>query len=247
MSFSKSQYETVAKSLQDGLQHISSDLPKITPAVASAVNQWYIPGFAQHEAVEAAGKAVGLLEEFVKTLEHLVEGILAPLYFYDLSWKWRGPEVQGIASTVSADIQPDLLKGQLIWNSSAATSYESAISLQSPAAGKIADIAGSVATSLDVCATAGMVFYAALVTLVIDVVKAVISIGVGGIDTLALVWTFIKTVAAITSTAKVAAALTALLAVLTAQATQMSALIGDASDNKNFPHGNWPPPLAKSW
>lgn len=251
MSFSKSQYEAMTESLRSGLQQISDELPRVVPAAESALNKWYIPKFVQDEAIAALKNATIAIDELRQFIEHLMEGILAPLYFYDLSWKWDGSHVRGAASTVSADIKPVLLEEKLVWNSSAAARYKNAISLQSPAVTQIVQIADSTANSLTTCATAGVAFYVALAALVMNMIEALPPVFAAaaqdGLDPITDIWAFVKLSNTALSATRLGAAVVTLSAVLAAQAAEMKTLYGNAADNSNFPNGNWPSAAASSW
>ncbi|MBO0801575.1 MAG: hypothetical protein J2P25_00655 [Nocardiopsaceae bacterium] len=251
MTFNGAQFEALIEKILHDLDALANDLASLVKAVASAVEQWFIPESVQHAVVSLAEGAAHLLEGFVDMVKHVLEGALAPLELFRIAQVWEGANVREIASTVAGDTMSYRMIAQLAWNSTAATKYRYAIYQQSPAAAQVASIADKTASSLNVCAVAGLVFYAAVAHLVItnwwDVAAVIAAAAEGGLNCIADVVAFLGLLNAEISVAELVEALSAVATVLGAQESQMAQLAGAASDNSNFPNGHWPSAISKNW
>ncbi len=239
MGFNQAQYEAVINKVKGGVQQTNGNTQKIAPAASKAVSHWYLPTGVKRIIVWMAKKLIDLSEWLVKTCGDLLQGAFAPIAFFKAGWDWE--DVKGKASSVQGSINPDAL-GSRSWEGTAQTDYRAAIRLQSPAAGRIKEIADSTALALYASAATGLVFYGALGAIVYQYVSTqaaataallsgvlslggfLASVGDAGV-TAGMVWTLVG-----------ATTLT-----LGTQSAQMGILHGQASDNTFFPQGgHWP-------
>lgn len=131
------------------------------------------------------------------------------------------------------------------WEGAAADAYRKIINPQGSAAGKIGTISDKVATTLTICAAAGLAFYVAIGVIIVKLIAATVT-AIGLLGSAVLSWAGAALIVeeAGVNTGLVIAAVTTLTALLGAQAQQMVALHGEAVDNATFPGGKWPAPTA---
>lgn len=239
MGFSQAQYDAVTSKVKSGVRQAGDKTQQIAPAANKAVSHWYLPEGVKRAIIWMAEKLIELSEWLVKTCEDLLQGVFAPIAFFKVGWDWQ--DVKGKASNVQGSINPHAL-GSRSWEGTAQNDYRAAIKLQSPAAGRIKEIADSTALALYACAATGLVFYGALGAIIYQFIATqaaaiaallsgalslagfLASVGDAGISA-GLVWTLVG-----------ATGLT-----LGTQASQMGVLHGQASDNTYFPQGgHWP-------
>ncbi len=238
MGFNQSQYEAATERVRSGVQKLGVNSRLIMPAANKASNEWYLPPSVKEAVVWTAGQLVEITDWFIAKVEELLSGAVAPVAFFELGWQWE--ELKGKASGVQGTLNPDAL-GSRSWEGAAKDGYRAAIKLQSPAAGRIKEIANSTATSLYLCAAAGLAFYIALGAIVfqlLGVLNAALAALLSGVFSLA------GLVAAVGDAGVTAGLIWACVGALTTclglQVQQMGVLHGEAIDETFFPQGRWP-------
>jgi hypothetical protein len=238
VTFSPSQYDAMVERIKAGVTQIGAKNQQVMPAARHATSHWYLPDGVKSAVLWMARKLTQISEWLIRKSEELLAGVFAPVVFFEAAWKWQ--DVRAKASTVESSINPAAL-GSRRWEGDAKTNYRSAISLQSPAAGRIKTVAGTTATSLYVCAGAGLIFYAALGLILyqfISTLGAALAALFSGVLSLA---GFVAAVGDCGVTAgMIWGAITAAAVCLGAQAQQMGTVRSDATDNGSFPNGHWP-------
>lgn len=239
MTASAAQYEAAASKLRSGVNQVPGKLNDFASATNSTLNKWYIPGFVKDAVKWLAEKLIHLAEDVWHKIVELMKGIAAPGYMIDYAWKWES--VKGTASGVSSELSPEVVDVSQDWKGQAATAYANAISPQSTAAAQIGTIADKTATSLTVCAAAGIAFYVALGIIIFQLIASLVA-AIIAVGSIIFSWAGLAMVVgdAGISTGLIIAAVTTLTACLATQASQMASLHGNAVDQTSFPGGNWP-------
>jgi hypothetical protein len=239
MTVSVAQYQAATRKLTSGVNEVPAKLNAFADAANAALGQWYIPGFVKDAIKWLAEKLIDLGEAIWHKIVELMEGIAAPVYMFDYAWRWES--VKGTASGVASELSPETVDISQDWAGTAATAYATAITSQSEAAGQIGTLADKTATALTICAAAGVAFYIALGIIIFQFIAQLV-IAIGAVGTIIFSWAGLAIVvedAGVTS-GMIIAAVTTLTALLAAQASQMVALHGAASDQTYFPGGAWP-------
>lgn len=238
MGFSQAQHEAATSKVKSGIQQIAIKNQQVMPAASKATSHWYLPDSVKKAIMWAAKKLTEISDWTMKKLGELLEGAAAPPLFFKVAYDWES--VKGKASNVQGTVNPSALKSSR-WDGMAKEDYLKAITLQAPAAGRIKDIANSTATSLYVCAGAGMVFYAGLAFLAF---KSVGILGAALVALLTGVFSWAGLLGALSdagvNSVAIWGSVTALLACIGSQASSMGTLHGDTVDKSSFPQGHWP-------
>jgi uncharacterized protein YukE len=238
-AFSLAQYESTVDDLSSGLDKLSSKLDEVWPTVQHAVDHWYIPGVVA-DGVEWVGRKLLELGNWIlEKIIELLKGAVAPVYMYLNSQDLEG--IRDLASGVAGDLNPATLQVGRVWHGGAVQAYSAQIPPQVNAAARIATAADKTATSLEICAAGGLVFYLALGVIVVKFIIATIA-AIAALGSVVFSWAGAALIVeeAGVNTGLILAALGALTALLGAQATQMISIGGEAGDAANFPDGHWP-------
>lgn len=242
MSFNEAQYRAAVEQVQTKHQELGNRIGQIMPAAIDAASPWYIPEPVKDAIIWCGEKLVELARWIFDKIVECLKGVAMPILMFQYAWDWQ--DVRGAASTVAGEVSPEALSAGERWRGPSARAYqERAVPPQSAAATQIESIAETTATSLTVCAAAGLAFYVAigviLVKFLVALVGAIVALG-----SVVFSWAGLLLVIeeAGVNTGLIIAAVTALTAALGAQASQMSTLHGAAQDNSSFPGGQWPDP-----
>lgn len=238
MGFSQAQHDAAINKTKSGIQQIAGKNQQVMPAASKATSHWYLPDSVKKAVMWVAKKLTEISDWTMKKLGELLEGAAAPGLFFRVGWDWEN--VKGRASNVQGSVNPDALKSSR-WEGMAKDDYLKAIKLQAPAAGRIKDVASSTATSLFVCATAGMVFYATLAFIAyksIGVLTGALVLLLSGVLSWAALLGALSDAGV--NAGLIWGALSLLGACVYAQAQQMGTLHGETVDNTTFPQGHWP-------
>ncbi|GAA4625807.1 hypothetical protein GCM10023196_031420 [Actinoallomurus vinaceus] len=238
MGFNQAQYDAVVEKVRTGIAQIGAKNQQVIPAATHATSHWYLPDGVKSAVLWMAKKLTQLSEWLIRKAGELLAGFLAPVGFMEAGWKWQ--DVKAKASTIEGAINPDQTASSE-WDGSAKDHYRTSIKPQQSAAGRIKTVAGSISTSLYICAGAGLAFYAALGLITyqfLTTLGAALAALFSGVLSLP---GFVAAVADCGVTAAaVITAVAGLGAFLSVQAQQMGSLHGEAKDNASFPGGHWP-------
>ncbi|MBE6482639.1 MAG: hypothetical protein E7Z94_09790 [Actinomyces ruminicola] len=235
--FSESTYNATLATVGNGIAGINTNMVRLSAGVARALQIPLIPEWladlltSSFEAIKSAVSA------FLSKVGELLEGAAAPILFYKRAWDWSD-DIKRPMVDVSDAISAEHLIDTEYWDGEGYRAYARAVSDQSGAASAVADIGGSMATALTVCATTGLAFYVALGVIIYKCVSvliasiAAIGSGVFTIPGIAMLAGDI----AVTS-GEVLAAVSALVAVL---ATQAGSMVSMKSALDSFPGDDWP-------
>lgn len=162
-----------------------------------------------------------------------------PILMFRYAWDWQ--DLRGTASSVSGRLDVDALKANERWTGEAAEAYERVVPPQSDAAAQIASIAATTATSLSLCAVAGLAFYVAIGVILVKFIAAMIT-AIAALGSAVFSWAGALLIVeeAGVNTGLIIAAVSALTAALGMQAREMATLHGAAQDGSSFPGGQWP-------
>lgn len=239
MTFSTAQYQATIDKLTTGLGDLSAKLHEVGPTAEAAANRWYIPQSVADDIIWLGNKILELGSWVLDKIKELLEGAVAPIVMFNNAWDWQ--DIRATATGVAGQLKPEALTVGAIWHGSAAEAYGKQIKPQADAAARIGTIADKTATSLTVCAVAGLTFYVALAVILVKFILATIT-ALAALGTAVLSWVGAALIVeeAGVNTGLIIAAVSALVAVLGAQASQMAVLHGEAGDGTAFPGGQWP-------
>lgn len=239
--FSQAQYEAATNKINQGMADVSRKIDQIVPAAQAGVDHWYIPGFVKDAVLWLAQEAVGIAQNLWNKITDLLKGVAAPVAFFFDAFDWEN--LRGLAAGVAGEISPSVMPSSRHWTGDAQEAYAKIMPAQSTAATRIATIADSTGTALDVCAAAGVAFYVALGVIVAQFVIAMVGV-IAALGSVAFSWAGVGLAVGDTtvSAGLIITAVAALGVVLTAQSQQMVSLHGQAIDDAAFPGGKWPDP-----
>jgi uncharacterized protein YukE len=237
--FSTAQYEATITKLSSGLGDLSAKLQEVGPTAQAAANRWYIPRSVADDVIWLGNKILELGSWVLDKIQELLKGAIAPVVMFSNAWDWQ--DIRGSATGVAGQLKPEALSLGRTWHGPAADAYARQVKPQSDAAARIGTIADKTATTLTVCAVAGLTFYVALGVVLVKFIAATITALVA-LGTAVFSWAGAALIAeeAAVNTGLIIAAVSALVAVLGAQAAQMVVLHGEAVDSGTFPGGTWP-------
>lgn len=246
MGFSQTEYDAVVAKINSGMNDIKDKVRQIVPAAEAGVDHWYVPGVVAGVVLGLADEAVQIATTLLDKLTELLEGVAAPVLFFFDAYGWS--DVKGLASDVAGELDPMAMPSSRHWSGDAQQAYAKIIPDQAAAATRIGAVADSTATSLNVCAVAGLAFYVAIGAIVAQFVAALVGV-IAALGSVAFSWAGVALAVGDTSISAglIIAAVTALIGVLTAQAEQMVTLHGQVVDNSRFPGGKWPDPNTSSY
>jgi hypothetical protein len=239
MSFNQAQYEAAISKISTGVNDLSGKIGQARPIAEAALDHWYIPGFVADAVLWLVDKAVELAKWISNKIVELLEGVAAPVLFFNYGRDWQ--DVRGLATGVAGSLQPNALQVDGHWKGSAADAYVKQIKPQADAANKIGAISDKTAQALFICAGAGLLFYLAIGVIVVKFIVAFVGVLVA-LGSVVFSWAGVALMVeeAGVNTSMIIGAVSALTAVVVAQGTQMNVLHGEAIDNSLFPNGQWP-------
>jgi uncharacterized protein YukE len=241
MAFSVAQYEAVMAKLDNGITELTAHLQDVGPAATAAANRWFIPPQVAEEIVWLANKVIELGSWLRDKIIELLKGAAAPVMMFHYAREWQ--DIRGLASGITADLQPSELAVDDNWAGKAAKAYTEKIKPQADAADRIGTVADKTATALMISAGAALTFYVALGVILVKLIAATIA-AVVAFGTAVFSWAGAAIIVeeASVNTGLIITAVAALTAALAAQAQQMVTLHGETVDSKTFPDGHWPDP-----
>ncbi|GAA2576826.1 hypothetical protein ACWCO0_07600 [Streptomyces tubercidicus] len=242
-TFNLSQYQALTSELKSGVNKLSQKKEELVPTAQKAGDAWYMPQKIADALMWIAEKLRELAKWVIDKIEDALKAAAAPIALYKISSEWVD-RIQTPASAVQGQTDWKALQAPRRWKGDAATLYLDSVRGQSSAAGRIGSIADQVSLSCTICASTGLVFYAALGALlakaVIGTVAAIGALMTGvGAPAAALVFAD----AAGFTAAGVGAAVMAALAALGTQVEELNRIKGQAKSAQDFPGppiGHWP-------
>jgi hypothetical protein len=239
MGFNEEQYRAAVEKIEKGLTDLDGKIQQIPGVANAAVSNFLMPDFVRDAVIWLAEKTVAILSSVVKKIVELLKGAVAPIYMFKYAWEWQ--DIRGVATGVVGDLRPEALSVGRHWKGPANDAYTKAIKPQSDAATKVGTISERTATSLTVCAAAGLAFYVAIGVIVVKFIAAAVAV-IAALGSVVFSWAGLALVVeeAGVNTGLIIAAVAALTALLGAQASQMAVLHGESIDNSVFPSGKWP-------
>ncbi|EME97471.1 hypothetical protein J7W19_13445 [Streptomyces mobaraensis NBRC 13819 = DSM 40847] len=240
MAFNAAQYTATIDKLNSGLTNLTTKLNQVGPKAESTANKWYVPEVIGKALIWCANKLIELGKWILNKIGELLKGAAVPVTAFKDAYTWQH-DVRGHATDVAGNVAADALRAPKQWKGDGATAYTAAVKLQPTAATQIATSADKIATALTLCAVAGLAFYVALGVILVKFIAAIIAaIAALGSVVFSAAGAAIIVEEAGVNTALIITAVTTLVAALGAQAQQMTAVEGEAKDNRAFPGGQWP-------
>ncbi|WP_446225067.1 hypothetical protein ACTWPB_08125 [Nocardia sp. IBHARD005] len=237
--FSIEHFEGVIDEIERKLGEIGKMIDSVPGIVADAVDNWWVTEGMAAAIRWTANKTVEFGKWLVETVIDLLKGVAAPVYMAVCAWDWL--EVRGDATQLAANVDPAVLKSSSEWKGDAQWAYRNAATAHNSAAKRVGDIGKDTATSLGVAAVGGLVFYGAILGIV---VKAGIAMtgSLAAIASAIFSWAGAGLIVleAAGDSAAVVAAITAVTALLGTQATALLGIKATATDLTVFPDGKWP-------
>lgn len=170
MSVDMGAYEQTVSKVRGGVGTIEGAIPTLQHGAASLANisPFLIPPPIVNWVIAAINKFLDWVIDVLKFVLDLIEGILAPFFFYGWAGNWRGFLKQG-ATDAQAIMNglPIAKSGDPLWKGPGADAYKAKVPAQVAAAQALADVcdsAGSVCMDL---ATAGVLLYFAVASLIL--------------------------------------------------------------------------------
>jgi hypothetical protein len=239
MAFDEEQYRQAIQKIESGLVELDGKIQQIPGVANAAVSNALMPDFVRDAVIYLAKKIVDILSSVAQKIVELLKGAVAPIYMFKYAWDWQ--DIRGLAAGVVGNLRPEALSVGRHWHGPANDAYTKANKPQSDAAAKLGTIAERTATSLTVCAAAGLAFYVALGVIVVKFIAAAVT-AIVALGSVVFSWAGLALIVeeAGVNTGLIIAAVAALTALLGAQASQMAVLHGEAIDNSVFPGGQWP-------
>jgi hypothetical protein len=246
MGFDEQRYREAVQKIESGLTDLDGKIQQIPGAANSAVGNALMPDFVRDAVIWLAKKIVDILSSVVSKIVELLKGAVAPIYMFKYAWDWQ--DVRGVATGVVGNLRPEALSVNRHWKGPANDAYAKAIKPQSDASAKVGTIAERAATSLTVCAAAGLAFYVAIGVIVVKFIVAAVA-AIAALGSVVFSWAGLALIVeeAGVNTGMIIAAVAALTALLGAQASQMAVLHGESIDNSVFPGGQWPKSTSDSF
>lgn len=236
--FSQATYEAIierCKALAEKLRNLVNavhDKVEYALSLMPVVFQWLLDKINDLlvKISEAFNKVWG-------TLVDCFEGALAPITFYLRAQSWYS-DVQSPMVKLGTDVGSDNVLKSSQWEGKGGDSYRNSVSDQSKACNAVATMAGTVGSTLTQCAVGGLVFYGAIVGVLI---KMIMGVSAGTAATATGVGALVGLPAILASigigAAEIGALITAAIALVTLQMKAFDEL------NKGFaafPLSSWP-------
>ncbi|MFE1173558.1 hypothetical protein [Streptomyces sp. NPDC058773] len=242
-TFSLSQYQAMTHELNSGVRKLSQKQEELVPTAQKAGDAWYIPQKIADAIMWIAEKMKELAKWVLEKIEDALKAAWAPVTRFHTATDWID-KIKTPASAVQGQTDWKALQAPRHWKREASDLYLASMRGQSPAAGRIGDIADQVNSSLNICASTGLAFYITLAALLAKTIIATIAaIGalMSGVGAPVAGAIFLEE-AGFNATA-IGAAITAAVAVLYTQFQEMDSIKSQAQDVKDYPGppvGHWP-------
>jgi hypothetical protein len=242
-TFNISQYQALTDELRSGVTQLSQKKEELVPTAQKAGDAWYIPQKIGDAIVWIAEKMKELAKWVLEKIDDALKAAAAPVKLFDISTDWVD-KIEIPVSAVQAQTDWKALQAPRHWKGDAGDLYLNSVRGQSAAAGRIGTIASQVSLSCTICASTGLVFYAALAAVLAKfIVGTIAAIGalMSGAGALAAAGIFLEE-AAFNATV-IGAAVTTALGVLGTQIEELNRIKGEAQSVSDFPGppvGQWP-------
>lgn len=174
--FSQATYEAIikrCKALAEKLRNLVNavhDKVEYALSLMPVVFQWLLDKI--NDLLEKISAA---FNKFWEIVVDYFEGALAPITFYLRAQSWYS-DVQSPMVKLGTDVDSNhvLKAGQ--WEGKGGDSYRRSVSDQSAACNAVATMAGTVGSTLTQCAVGGLIFYGAVIGILI---KMIVGVGAG--------------------------------------------------------------------
>ncbi|WP_067659524.1 hypothetical protein [Nocardia harenae] len=246
MDFSIAEFEEIISQIENKLDGLESTMNSVPTFVGTGTSHWWVSD-AMADVIRWTGdKIYEFCQWLLRTVRDLLEGAAAPVYMAVCAKDWF--DIRGAASQVAGNVDPNVLRSTAEWQGSAQFAYRARATAHNAAAKRIGDVAKDSATALIASAGAGLVFYGALLGILVKA-TIVVTTGLGGIASGVFSWAGAALIAgeAASDSASIVAAITALTALLSAQAATFAALETAATDNSVWVDGKWPDSLTSGF
>ncbi len=246
MTFDPGTYEQTAGQIRSGVGTVNAAIPGIQSGVANlaTIPAFVIPPMVINWVIEAIQAFLKWVGDVIKFILDLIAGILAPLFFYGWAGNWRGSFKRAATDAQSLmNGLPIAKSGDPLWKGPGADAYKAKVPAQIAAAQAMADIcdsAGSVCIDL---ATAGLMLYIAVATLILTVTGALATIAAEICSVLGIPAAPPTAIAAAGAGAAILAGIKGILDYITTLTRKVSDLQAKATNNASFPGppvGSWP-------
>lgn len=239
-------YQDTVGKIQTGVGTVSSGVSSLQSGVSSLhhISAWVLPPAVVNWVIDAVTKFLQWVVDVIRFLLDLIEGVLAPVFFYGWAGNWRGFLKQG-ATDAQALMNglPVAKSGDPLWKGAGATAYVSKVAAQITAAQTLADVcdtAGSVCLDL---ATAGVLLYLAVATLVLTLTGGLAAIAGEICSVLGIPAAPPTAIATAAAGAAILAGIKGLIDYITTLTRKVSDLEAKVSNSASFPGppvGSWP-------
>lgn len=239
-------YEQTVSKIRGGVGTIEGAIPTIQRGAAalSGVSPFLVPPFVIDWVISAINTFLEWVGDVLRFILELIEGILAPFFFYGWAGNWRGFLKQGATDAQSImNGLPIAKSGDPLWKGPGADAYKAKITAQVNAAQALADVcdtAGSVCIDL---ATAGVLLYFAVASLILVMTGGLAAVAAEICSVLGIPAAPPTAIAAAAAGAAILAGIKGLLDYITTLTKGVSNLSAKVSNNASFPGppiGSWP-------
>jgi hypothetical protein len=246
MSVDMGAYEDTCGKIRSGVGTIEGAVPNIQQGAAALANisPLLIPPAIVNWVISALNTFLDWVIDVLKFILDLIEGLLAPFFFYGWAGNWRGFLKQGATDAQSImNGLPIAKSGDPLWKGPGADAYKAKTTAQVNAAQALADVcdtAGSVCIDL---ATAGVLLYFAVAALILTITGGLAAIAAEICSVLGIPAAPPTAIATAAFAAAILAGLKGILDYITTLTKGVSNLSAKVSNNASFPGppmGSWP-------
>ncbi len=172
MGFDTAAYEQLAKKIQDGVSEVQSGMAGLESSVAGLhdISPLLIAPAVITWVVNAMTSFLKWLMNILKFINNLLEGILAPLFFFVRSFDFRGEMTK--AATDSAGLINGLPIGKgsdPLWQGRGAETYKGKIAAQASAASALGNLCDEVGVVCFHLAVGGFALYVTVALIVVAI------------------------------------------------------------------------------
>ena len=171
--FSQATYEAIikrCKALAEKLRNLVNavhDKVEYALSLMPVVFQWLLDKI--NDLLEKISEA---FNKFWEIVVDYFEGMLAPIIFYARAQSWYS-DVQSPMVKLGTDVDSNNVLKPSQWEGEGGNSYRRSVSDQSAACNAVATMAGTVGSALTDCAVGGLIFYAAIIGILIKMIMGV--------------------------------------------------------------------------
>jgi hypothetical protein len=171
--FSQATYEAIikrCKALAEKLCNLVNavhDKVEYALSLMPVVFQWLLDKI--NDLLEKISEA---FNKFWEILVDYFEGMFAPITFYARAQSWYS-DVQSPMVKLGSDVDSNNVLKPSQWEGEGGNSYRRSVSDQSAACNAVATMAGTVGSTLTKCAIGGLVFYGAIIVVLIKMIAGV--------------------------------------------------------------------------